>query len=272
MFDFTFSFLFRSILGRLLESKTTIISNKDLAKSAMVFSPHFDDETLGCGGIIIRKIDTGADVSVVFMTDGSQSHSQWMPVDELSLLRKSEGIAAVGELGVNKENVRMLGFPESRLMNHSARVRHEVASLLKVHKPEQVFLPYIGEPLMWSSDHVATTQIVLETIRNCPWQITVYEYPIWAWFHYPWIRPQRGSLRQTLKNSIDYRFGVRILKDFNFKIDIVNVMDRKRSALERHRSQMVELIPDVGWPTLEGVANGDFLRPFFQQHEYFRRN
>ena len=238
----------------------------------MVFSPHFDDETLGCGGTIIRKIDSGANVNVVFMTDGSQSHSQWMPVDELSLLRKSEGIAAARELGVKKENIFILGFPESRLMNHSAQVRQEVINLLVLHKPEQVFLPYAGEPIMWSSDHVTTTQIILEAIRTCPWQITVYEYPIWGWFHYPWIRPQRGNLRTVLKNSIDYRFGVRLLLDFNTKIEIVNVMDQKWSALNRHRSQMIELIPDVGWPTLGSVANGDFLKLFFQKYEYFRRN
>jgi LmbE family N-acetylglucosaminyl deacetylase len=241
-------------------------------KSGMVFSPHFDDETLGCGGTIIRKTDAGVPISVVFMTDGRRSHSQWISEDELSQMRKSEGVAAVGELGVKRENVFILGFPESKLMEYSDRVHQEVTNLLTLQQPEQVFLPYTEEPLMWSSDHILTTKIILDAIRSCSWKITVYEYPIWAWFHYPWIRPQRGSLRQVLKNSIEYRFGIRLLSDFNFKANIEDVLDRKMSALERHRSQMVELIPDVGWPTLRGVANGDFLKLFFQKYEYFRRN
>jgi len=272
MIDFTFSFLFRSIHYRLLNSKTKLISDEELGKSGMVFSPHFDDETLGCGGVIIRKINSGAAVSVVFMTDGSRSHSQWLPEDELSQIRRNEGVTAVGELGVKKENVFILGFPESKLMEYSDRVYKKVTELLVLHKPEQVFLPYTGEPLMWSSDHVLTTRIVMDAIRNRSWKITVYEYPIWAWFHYPWIRPQQGSLRQVLKNSIEYRFGERLLSEFNVKVDVDNVLDRKRSALECHRTQMDELIPDVGWPTLQGVAHGDFLKLFFQKYEYFRKN
>lgn len=272
MLDITLSFIFRSICYRLLDSKASLVSDNELVKSGIFFSPHFDDETLGCGGTIIRKVNSGAPVSVVFMTDGSRSHSQWMPEKELSQIRKSEGIAAVGELGVKKGNVFILDFPESKLMEYSDRVYQEVTELLMSQKPEQVFLPYTHEPLMWSSDHVLTTRIILDAIRDCPWEITVYEYPIWAWFHYPWIRPQRGSLRQVLKNSIEYRFGVRLLSDINLKVKIEDVLDWKRSALEQHRSQMVELIPDVGWPTLHGVANGDFLKLFFQKYEYFRKN
>lgn len=35
------------------------LSTKELAASAIIFSPHQDDETLGCGGTIIRKRQGG---------------------------------------------------------------------------------------------------------------------------------------------------------------------------------------------------------------------
>ena len=41
-------------------------SAEELRRSAVVFSPHFDDETLGCGGTILQKRRAGAAVSLVF--------------------------------------------------------------------------------------------------------------------------------------------------------------------------------------------------------------
>jgi LmbE family N-acetylglucosaminyl deacetylase len=54
-----------------------------LKKTALIFSPHFDDETLGCGGMIIKKKQIGAKVKIVFMTDGSKSHNHLISEKEL---------------------------------------------------------------------------------------------------------------------------------------------------------------------------------------------
>ncbi len=43
-------------------------------RSALVFSPHPDDESLGCGGTIIKKKSLGARVKLVHMTDGSAAN------------------------------------------------------------------------------------------------------------------------------------------------------------------------------------------------------
>ncbi len=39
-------------------------------KSAMIFSPHQDDETFGCGGLIALKREQQIPVVVVIITDG----------------------------------------------------------------------------------------------------------------------------------------------------------------------------------------------------------
>src|SRR5258705_86546 len=36
----------------------------------LVLAPHMDDEVLGCGGTIARHAQAGADVTVIFLTDG----------------------------------------------------------------------------------------------------------------------------------------------------------------------------------------------------------
>jgi LmbE family N-acetylglucosaminyl deacetylase len=64
--------------------------------------------------------------------------------------------------------------------------------------------------------------------------------------------------------------GLRLVRDFRWSLDISDVTEAKRHALEQHRSQMMPLIEDVGWATLEGVSNGQFLACFFTEQEYFR--
>ena len=148
-----------------------------------------------------------------------------------------------------------------------------VAELLRQIQPEEVFMPYSGEPLQWSEDHRATTRIVTLALKAYGSAVIVYEYPIWFWYSIPWVSLGRNRKRDQLsilRNSLDSRFGLRFLSDFNWSIDISDVREQKRSALEQHRSQMFQLIPDVGWPTLGDVSGGEFLECFFHDREIFR--
>src|SRR5687768_6580034 len=56
--------LLRSVMERL----ATPLGEEELGRSAMVFAPHPDDETLGCGGTILQKRRAGASMRIVFMT------------------------------------------------------------------------------------------------------------------------------------------------------------------------------------------------------------
>src|SRR5947208_6372296 len=94
------------------------LHNSDLVRPAVVFSPHPDDETLGCGGTIIRRRLLGADVSVVFMTDGSASHRRLMPALDLTALRAREARAACRILGVNEQSISFLNFEDGQLESH----------------------------------------------------------------------------------------------------------------------------------------------------------
>ena len=39
----------------------------------LVFAPHPDDEALGCGGLIQQAVELGAEVRVIFQTDGDNN-------------------------------------------------------------------------------------------------------------------------------------------------------------------------------------------------------
>jgi LmbE family N-acetylglucosaminyl deacetylase len=241
-----------------------------LRKSAVIFSPHFDDETLGAGGTIIKKRAMGAEVHVVFMTDGSRSHRA-MDGKELSNLRKAEAMEAADQLGVPRSNVIFLDFPEQRLCEHVEDCISIVADLFARVECDQVFIPSSLEPLVWSSDHLVTTDVVQKALHKSGKNPELFEYLVWFWYHWPWVPLWRGNdARQIFRLSVANRFGFDSFRGVNTAVSVADVTSRKRAALEKYRSQMTRLSKDKPWPTLSDVANGEFLKHFFEPTEFFK--
>jgi len=243
----------------------------DLGGTALVFSPHQDDETLGCGGTILRMTDGGVRVVVVYMTDGRQSHSHRMDGDVLAALREEEARDACRILGVNAGDVHFLRHVDGQLEAHREAAVAQVLFWLEEVRPTRVLVPYQGEP---PADHRVTFEIVRDALlRGGGLEVDVWEYPVWFWHHWPWVglrqRRPPGS-RPVLRNTRRTRLGVRLLTDFRWAVDVRGVLERKRTALEAHRSQMSRLEANSRWPTLHDVAEGAFLACFFQPYEVFR--
>jgi LmbE family N-acetylglucosaminyl deacetylase len=242
-----------------------------LDRSAVIFAPHQDDETLGCGGTIIHKTEAGARITIVFLTDGSTSHRRSMPAAELTRIRKQEALAAAELLGVPSTDIHFLDFPDGRLSHcHRAAVT-EVSALLGRTRPEQVFVPYRADG---TPDHEATYRIVTEALHDFVLEPTLFEYPVWLWNQWPWVplnlRPNReslGALWRLFRSGI----GLRTLEEFETAVFVGDVLPAKRRALDQHRSQMTQLLPAVEWATLSDVSGGAFLDCFFQDFEIFRR-
>jgi len=263
--------LSRQFYRRAMDRATREVHREDLARSAIVFSPHPDDETLGCGGTIIKKIRAGADVTIVFMTDGHQSHAHVIPSHEFKSIRTSEALAASRVLGVGESRVVFLEFKDGELsMNRDVAIP-QVVEMLQRQRPDQVFIPYRGET---PPDHVATNRIVVSALRRWGGAVTVYEYPIWFWRQWPWVSVPLAVRRETfatLKSSIVAGLGLRLLWDFRCSVCVEDVLELKRVALNQHESQMTRLIPDSDWATLDDVWNGEFLLCLFQDREIFHR-
>jgi LmbE family N-acetylglucosaminyl deacetylase len=264
-------FLRKKLRDRYLQQIEQIkpLNEPDLAATAIVFSPHQDDETLGCGGTIIRKCEAGAEVKIVFMTDGSRSHNHLIPEAELITLRQQEAIKAAQILGVSSDNVVFLAFCDGELAPSSTKALAQVNKLLEQNQPQQVYIPYVRET---HPDHLATNQIVLAALNNYQ-QVVVYEYPIWYWHHFPWTKAS-GSLReqiQYLKASLKAKYGLQLVQEFNYRVAIEPVKSQKQLALAQHQTQMKRLVDDPNWGILKDTSDGEWLECFFQTQEIFRR-
>lgn len=92
----------------------------------MVFSPHPDDESLGAAGLIQRVLSRGGKVRVVFVTSGDGfpegvefedhiSHPTAQDYRKYGKERETEALEALSILGLKKEEVVFLGFPDGGL-------------------------------------------------------------------------------------------------------------------------------------------------------------
>ena len=261
----------RKFLGYAVNHLTRELDASAMRRPTVVFAPHQDDETLGCGGTIIKKKRLGGDVSIVFLTDGSRSHDL-IPAQELKSIRVKEALAASQLLGVAEGDVTFLEFEDGKLGEHLASATDRVKKVLRERRFEQIFIPYSKDDDP-SLDHLATNRIVVSALKALKSNAEIYEYPIWFWRHWPWTnmstrRPRRAW--RVLHRG--FTSGASLLKDFRCSVYIGDVLELKRDALDQHKSQMTRLIPDARWGTLGDVSNGEFLECFFQQREVFHRH
>jgi LmbE family N-acetylglucosaminyl deacetylase len=259
------------------------VDEASFAASAIVFAPHQDDETLGCGGTIICKRLAGVKIKIVYLTDGSgaNAHLGVVAPDELRQIREAEAIVAAQTLGVAAENVVFLNFQDGQLQRSRKEAIAAVVEILRQEQPQEVFMPYRWEP-QFVPDHGATQQIVTAALRQTQCDLTVYEYPIWFWFNYPWVdlmgdriipKPKRlRLLLQWIGWAIQALWlGYFFQRDFRWAIEVSEYLDLKHQALYQHQSQMTKFRGDARWLTIADIADGEFLSYFFQPQEVFYR-
>ena len=250
-----------------------------LSRSALVLSPHQDDETLGCGGTIALKRQAGAEVTVVFLMDGTRSHVPLIEPAELAALRHAEACAAAARLEVDADHVLFLDFPEGQLGRFVDEAATRLAEILARTNPDELFIPAAAEP---HKEHAAANRVARLAIERAGRAFTVYEYPVWCWYHWPNVplplsRRVIGSSRlryempRVMRNTRLMSFGAGIHRDFPDRLAIEEVVAIKRAALEEHRSQMTRLRSTPKWATLADVGGGEWLESFFGRQERFKR-
>jgi len=258
--------LTRATLSSLQTIRTRLLDDADLRAPTIVFAPHQDDETLGCGGTLVRKCAMGSPVSVVFMTDGSASHPQFMAAEKLAATRAGEALAATLTLGVAERQVRFLGAPDGALRDQGRTVIPALIDILTERRPAQVFIPYARDRL---PDHVATHDFVVTAIRRAGLSVTIFEYPVWFWNHWPWMRQSTGTTTERLRHFA--RESLAGLMDFNTRVCVRDVLEKKIAALNCHKTQMTRFDASEQWLTLNDVAGGDFIRCLLGDREIFHR-
>jgi LmbE family N-acetylglucosaminyl deacetylase len=215
----------------------------------VVIAPHPDDGSFACGGLILLKRLEGAEVSVIYLTDGAASHPGHPDVApvQLSKIRCREERTAAATLGLDLENLTFLAEPDGTLDHLIAERRSaliaRIATALRVARPDHLFLPCRRDG---SSEHEAGFNLVMAAVAAAAIAPRVFEYPIWAWW-----APLRLAEPLLRAGKV-------------WRVDHSGYQPVKAAALAAYVSQ---LEPTAPWP--EPVLSREFAGAFASPHEYF---
>ncbi len=176
----------------------------------LVVGPHPDDQELGMGGTIARLVEQGHDVLLLDMTNGEPTpHGD-------PATRAVEAARAAEILGTRR---RQLDLPNRELV-HSIAARHLVAAVIREHRAEIVFTPFVPDA---HPDHVATTRIVEDARFDAKLTGTDMPgepiYPRWLIYY--------------------YCTHLRTIPQPSFLLDISGCQDVKRRAILAYKTQFV---------------------------------
>src|SRR5215471_1593071 len=193
----------------------------------MMVSAHPDDPEFGAGGSIARLADSGAEVTYVIVTDGSQGGEDPKQKDsELTAIRQREQRAAARVLGIKK--VEFLGYKDGHLAP-DLKLRRDIVRQIRKHKPDLVITHIPGRVLdapMGGShpDHLAVGEATMAAV-------------------YPDSRNPR-AFRALLKEGLQPHEVKEVWIPFwtqgDFLVDITPTLDRKIEALNKHQSQIAK--------------------------------
>lgn len=149
----------------------------------VVLAPHMDDEVIGCGGTLYRHLRSGAEVTVVFLTDGRAGSGKLLHLSgeerknherELVETRKREAHQAMNVLGI--KNVIFLDDEEANLSS-TKELRDKVRRILDSIRPDTVYLPFFLEE---HPDHRAASQILLDATEGTQLKFDCVAFEVWT--------------------------------------------------------------------------------------------
>ncbi|MFZ5907800.1 MAG: PIG-L deacetylase family protein [Nitrospirota bacterium] len=211
----------------LFRNLRTVQQEEGKARNILVLSPHPDDDILGCGGTLRLFKEKGARITSVYLTDGRKGNPHF-DEEVLVSLRKEEAKRAADIIGIDT-----LIFFDNRdgELSRSPKTVDELSAVIAAQKPDTVFLPFLLDD---HRDHMATNDLFIGALHRCDDSVLCYGYEIWT----PLMSP-------------------------NCFIDITSVLEKKKRALQEHKSQIsLYNIPDAFLglsryrAILHGVNNG----------------
>lgn len=131
-------------------------------KKILAIAPHQDDESIGCGGTLIKHSKLGGRVEIAFCTSGGEK-------------RMYEAKDAAKILG-SKIN-HFLQFDIRSLYRNTNQLADRFTELFNRVKPDIIFLPFMIDN---HQDHVAISRAFVKSYKNRSINSLIYAYSVWT--------------------------------------------------------------------------------------------
>lgn len=199
-------------------------------RKILFVAPHADDETLGCGGTILKYADSGYEVHWLLVTGMSEDTG----FSNKQIAIRKEEIDKVKSL-YNFNSVHQLGFPPAALETISkGSLIGAISAVVTDIQPDEVFTVYRNDA---HSDHEIVYDAVMSATKS---------------FRYPFIK--RVLAYETISET---DFGMKP-EDGGFRpnvfINIEKYLDKKLDILEVFESEIGEFPFPRSRKALESLA------------------
>lgn len=180
----------------------------------LAIAPHPDDETLGCGGALLRHVAEGDQVHWLIMSTISEEAGY----SRQRIESRSTEIKKVAQ-AYGLDSFHQLNYLTTRLDTYSkSELITDVSSYIKSIQPEIIYLPYRNDV---HSDHA----VVFDAVSACTKS-----------FRYPCIKKVR--VYETISET---EFSIRP-DDFGFKpnlwIDVSQYLERKIDIMKLYKDEI----------------------------------
>lgn len=184
----------------------------------LVIAPHADDETLGCGALIVEAAQEGRLAGVAFLTDSGGSHATETARDRKRLiaLRQQEARSALRILAPHAQPPMFLAWKDAAPYPPTAKARADtLARLLAFCRTQRVDAIAVTGRHEPHCDHVAAFEVATALANAAARPTAVFEYKVWA--------KQYGGPEFSVLRTAPMPLG------------------NRRRALAQHRSQLTPL-------------------------------
>jgi len=203
----------------------------------IVFAPHPDDEIFGCGGSILKWMDEGHDLHVIYVTDNrvliswGRSHDVLLEEeakgyinldeDEIGKIALEEALQVAKSFGFPKENIHLFKF-------HDQDAKNRIPDGVKLAKPiikdtNRIILPSDNNN---HADHQATHTIAKRAAEELRLQgVEFYVY----------------ALYNILKAP----------KEKHLKIKIIDYRNQLYELMKGYKTQLCLKDTRIGWQLLK---------------------
>ena len=207
-----------------IPNKITYTLPIDKNDMVLIISPHPDDETLGCGGTIIKMCSGEINVAVVMLTDGNGGGR----TQNIGSIRKKEFVKARDVLGYKFYS--MLDYPDGKLQSFKTELSKQIHELILEKAPKLVLIPYLLDCVV---DHQTANIVLSQVLRNVDaTNMIIGMYEIWT----PIINPncylnitneyQKKSMAMKCYQTQENYYGI---------IDKANALSTFRAKLSMRR-------------------------------------
>jgi len=187
-----------------------------MPKNILIIAPHHDDEVLGCGGSIAKKVAEGANVVVVYVTAGFSGVPDLRNKEEAIKLREKEAIKACKTLGVKKWFFLREG---DRNLKFNLKTIQKLIKIIRIVNPNIVYLPHLKEG---DFEHRLVSQMSQEAL----WMATSKYFP------------ELGKVHEEKYESILFYEVWTPLTSPQFFEDISRFKDKKIEAIKCYSTQV----------------------------------